>query len=485
MMGLNYQKWDNLSDYSSSSEDESGKATSETVAATLRLKAMAADDTRPTGLLVTVPWDSHCEAVRWALDRHGISYIEEDYPWGLHIWATLEFSDPMPRAQQTTVPVFKNGKGEVLKRSSTDIFTYLFAHSLSSTIRLYTPPTALDLQSNYDSILAPAARTIFLHAVLSSSDTARRYLLNTPHLAPWRTVARFSWPVVGVIMRRHFDVSADAVEKAWQAVEEVYESVGVQLSTISTFINVKGKKPIPSSHTYLCGSTLTAADIVFASHSTLCLFPNPDHDSFATNVKTLLPPLTALDPRTRDRVLKLRATSAGRHAIRMYRKERGSPSPLATKRSRYARENNPWWCDGENGEDPAGDSGRWYGGSVLTRLVCMAAAAVLGVAVTIVTAFGWILGPVILIAMACGMALGAAWGARGTICETRARQAWFILFGEVEAAPPVVRPPSGKSDAGGAEVEKAKEKIKLEMKRRVESRLAPAREAVEGGKHAM
>lgn len=56
-MGIDYHKWDYLDEYSSSDEDEREK-----VLATLKLKALATDDSRPKGLLLTVPWDTHCGA---------------------------------------------------------------------------------------------------------------------------------------------------------------------------------------------------------------------------------------------------------------------------------------------------------------------------------------------------------------------------------------------------------------------------------------
>lgn len=74
-MGLNYKKWDNLPDYSSSSpsssEEDNTTETGRTskryarqkskIAASLRLQAMAAaDEGRPRGVLVAVAWDSHC-----------------------------------------------------------------------------------------------------------------------------------------------------------------------------------------------------------------------------------------------------------------------------------------------------------------------------------------------------------------------------------------------------------------------------------------
>ncbi|RKO91959.1 hypothetical protein BDK51DRAFT_37331 [Blyttiomyces helicus] len=92
-MPLNYDKWNKLEDYSSSEDEEATKAAR-------RLRAPSMNEARPGAKLITVPWDSTCEAIRWALDRHGLAYIEYDNPWGIHLWDTLGYSDPFPRPQQ-------------------------------------------------------------------------------------------------------------------------------------------------------------------------------------------------------------------------------------------------------------------------------------------------------------------------------------------------------------------------------------------------
>ncbi|KAI8820862.1 uncharacterized protein EV422DRAFT_620277 [Fimicolochytrium jonesii] len=442
-MGLNYKKWDNLPDYSSSSssssEDDNSSAPSqrrfvkekEKVAATLRLEALAAaDGGRPKGVLLAVPWDSHCEAVRWALDRHGISYVEESLPWGLHIWATLGYSDPTPRPQQLKVPVFKSGKGEVLKRSPTDIYTYLFAHSLSSTLRLFTPPSALDLQTYFDTRLHPAARIIFLSTILPSPTLSQKYILDVVHLNTWRTLAEVTWPVMRVWLGWCEGVWTVRggwvrdVEAAWRVVEEVFERVGEELDSVAR------AQPISTAHTpttttkkhkpkkpYIAAPHLTAADITFAAHCIPVLFPSSQTDTFAENLTLLMPSLSELPPHVRARVRTLRETSAGRHAIRMWRRERGGGGGRV-RASRWGRGNNPWWVKG-------GAEGVVWG---VARGAGVAAVVFVGVV--------WVWGLVVAICAAVLVGLGAAGGAwyacRGTVVEERVRQIWFVLFGTPE-----------------------------------------------------
>ena len=40
-----------------------------------------------------IPWRYGVEQIRWSMDRIGFRYLEVDYPWGLHLFGSLPFSD--------------------------------------------------------------------------------------------------------------------------------------------------------------------------------------------------------------------------------------------------------------------------------------------------------------------------------------------------------------------------------------------------------
>ena len=48
--------------------------------------------------LITIPFSHYCEQARWALDRAGVSFVEEPHLPGLHL-------RPMRKAGGTTVPL--------------------------------------------------------------------------------------------------------------------------------------------------------------------------------------------------------------------------------------------------------------------------------------------------------------------------------------------------------------------------------------------
>ncbi|KAI8903703.1 hypothetical protein DFJ77DRAFT_481487 [Powellomyces hirtus] len=299
---------------------------------------------------------------------------ERKVPWGLHLWLALAYSDKMPKPQQRVFRCLRQER--VLKRSSTDVFTYLFAHSLSSPIRLYTPPSALDLQSYFDTTLAPAARTVFLHTLLTashhrypfsptlltaSSSLARAYLVDTVHLNTWRALGP-TWWAVRMVMRRRFCCSDEEVESAWVVVTEVYEKVEEELrkqeqAQQRSHHHKKRKQPI------------------------LVLFASRDDDSFASCLRLSVPPLSSLPKRVSTRIRILRATAAGQHAIRMYN---ASGAGAMAEWDRFAR-------------------------AMRERIIRG--------------------GPRSMSAMLVGAAVGVWYGVQGTLCEERARQLWFVCFG--------------------------------------------------------
>ncbi|KAJ3076840.1 hypothetical protein HDU98_011701 [Podochytrium sp. JEL0797] len=288
----------------------------------------------PKAKLITIPWDPLCEEVRWALTRHGVPFVEYAYPWPLHFSAALEHSDPMPHKQQTQVPIFINYKNEVYKRSTSDIFMFLYAHSFNTSLKVYSEPHALVLQQSYGTRLAPAATTILLHTLLSSPHLTQKYLLTSTHLATHRALLETSWPILKPLMSWWFSLSAHSVTTAWEVVNQVFEQVEQDLARHD------GK--------YIASKSFTAADIAFASHAAFVLFLNADDDgeTVGTGFGFSGPCLKEIPVGVKENVDKLRQSVAGKHALAMYRKERvykTHPDGYRSFPSKYSKENNPWW----------------------------------------------------------------------------------------------------------------------------------------------
>ncbi|KAJ3215034.1 hypothetical protein HDU67_000923 [Dinochytrium kinnereticum] len=323
---INYDKWNKLDDYSSEEEESHPRMP-------MGPKVSGA----PVVKLYTIPWDPYCEEIRWALDRHGMGYVEHAVPWGLHLWSALSFSDPHPHKPQTSFPILENEKKEIYKRDTTDIFMYLFAHSFHNRIRIYSAAGALELQQGFDRDMGPAVIRIFLSTLLSNPDLTEKYLISNVHLNTWKTLNRLFWPLIRQGLWYTLGLDKKNVETAWKTVREIFMSVETEMEKNG------GRK-------YISGDTLSASDISFASHASLILFPNETDDTFAGGLGFRLPSLKELPREVADAARSLRATKAGKHALRMYRKERvprEKPEGFRQLPSRFAKESNPWWASDE------------------------------------------------------------------------------------------------------------------------------------------
>eukprot|EP00842_Homolaphlyctis_polyrhiza_P006913 jgi/Hompol1/810/HPOL_004514-RA len=340
MIANSYDKWNSVV----ASSDEDDEEMPIPIPRSMRNRPVMTDS---TGLYVlhTVPWDSSCEMARWALDKHGASYEEAEMPWGIHLWTILGLSEPMPKQQQTSTPVLVNHKNEAsVFRTPTDIIMYLFSQAFSGRIRLYSPASALDLQEEFDNKLAVAARTIYLHTMLSNPSLAKKYLADRIYLNQWRVLNQVLWPLLRRAMWYYYGLGkTDTLDAAWQTVASTFEQVEAILIETHKSKTVNVPKIVADLSNFLTGKTLTAADISFASHAALVLFPHEDDSYGGGKIKLPLPSLSELPKQLSERVQALRRTAAGQYASRLYRKERGKC--LARRPSKHSKANNPDWAN--------------------------------------------------------------------------------------------------------------------------------------------
>jgi hypothetical protein len=284
---------------------------------------------------------------------------------------------------------------------------FMFAQSFSAQIRIYSIPEALDFQQSFDKTLGPAVITIFLSTVLSNSKLTEKYILSTVHLNTWNSLQRTLWPILKFLMYRHYDLSRKSVERAWQVVEDAFKEVDEQLSK-------------DNGRQYIAGETLTAADISFASHAALVLFPNEADDTFASHLGLKLPSLKELPKTVAEKAKTLRQTKAGKHAIRMYRKERVSQGDgesdggYRSFPSKHSKENNPWWSQ------EGGHRLKMAIYSVLLVLIL-----ILNGCLLFLPAWAFVLSPLVF--------MGAGYWAykkyiKGTVLDTRLSQIYFTIY---------------------------------------------------------
>ncbi|KAG5462053.1 MAG: hypothetical protein BJ554DRAFT_5663 [Olpidium bornovanus] len=422
-MTISYDKWNTLDEYTSSGSDsDAGRGGGGPAASRRSGKRQRTKRTRrrlPPGFgsalagrkpvkFVTVPWDPASEKVRWALDRHSVAYVEHAWPWGLHLAATLPYSDPPPSRQVTWTPIMEIEDGEVFKRNTTDMMLWLYSRSLCANERMYAPDSAaLELEQFLDEHLAPAARVIFYHVVLSDPCLVRECLFDVIHLDTHKSLFRLAWPLLRIALIRHFGLgNKSAIEEAWEAVER-------------SFAKVEEALHAAGGAGYLCGNSFTAADLTFGAYAEFVLFPNQtDHVTTSETIPVAFPATSRLPPDVCEKVVRLRRSAAGKYAFQLYRSDRDICT-TGSRPSRYEKSARPWWSRCE----------------LLRNAVYGSVAAASASAALLFAICGPLLASVI-IALACAaFALYASRSPRFETIRRRAGQLRFLIFGKWEAKP--------------------------------------------------
>jgi hypothetical protein len=275
-------------------------------------------------ILYSIPWDSSCEQVRWALDRHKANYVDIDLPWGIQLWETLTITGKSKPClpSLSSLPLLINQKAEKFD-SVTQITMFLYAQAFSGNIRLYSSVKALEEQEFFDTSLRMAATTIYLDCILRDKKLARKYIIQANHLKTWQAINDASWKLMQWVYWIYFKLyDKNTIKVAWDQVHKAFDRVE------------KLKSENPDSD-FLIGSSITAADISFASHAALLLLPQ--------NSSLTLPSSAEMTQEFHRATALLKASVAGKWALKLYEKERGPL--LAKKMDNLASEFNPDWAD--------------------------------------------------------------------------------------------------------------------------------------------
>ena len=289
--------------------------------------------------LVTIPYSHYVETARWALDTAGVPYDEHGHLPGCHMFAvgavrgkdglasTSFPGDPhvapmmakgdgktgpakalkfMRRRRRAGVPVVVLPDGTLLK-DSWEILSFALK---GATV---APP----LKTLLDEELGPAARQLGYYYVFSAPGA-------TPHLmacGSWmeRVAFRLLAPIVVPKMKHMMHVHAEGAAGAEATVRRCFHEVSRRLSDARPFL---GNGSADGDD----GTVLGAADIAFASLAAIVLLPDgyggprwcarPDVGRLGLIPVPLVPPAFLV---LRD---AMRATPAGKHALRVYREHR-------------------------------------------------------------------------------------------------------------------------------------------------------------------
>ena len=244
-------------------------------------------------ILITIPLSHYCEKARWALDRVGLPYREDAYVPIIHRLVT-------GRHLGTTVPVLVHEGRHY--NDSTDILKY--ADQVTGGDRLYPRDPALRaeveaLEDRFDEELGPQVRRWGYDQMLPDAALVRKVWERKVPASQTRWLPLIV-PIGRPLVKFAYRITPEKAARSLERTRAAFREVDALLAD--------GRR-------YLVGGRLTAADITFASLAGPAVLPP---ESRAAH-----PLLEEAPPAMREEIVRLRATPAGRFALRLYQEARG------------------------------------------------------------------------------------------------------------------------------------------------------------------
>lgn len=241
--------------------------------------------------LITISISHYVEKVKWALKRSGLKFEEESHIPGLHVPVTLWHT----RGTHRATPVLIDG-GEVIA-DSTAILRHLATRYNQDW--LYPSREVLPLEERFDRNIGPHTRR-FIYQQLFDNNLSVAEIFNQEVAAPWqKAILPIVAPIMKQVMISDMAINPRAAETSRKVFEAEFEFVAARLSD--------GRR-------YLCGDTLTAADLAFAALAAPVVLPE--------KYGARLPNLEEADDKTRKIIESYRAEPAGQFVLRLYQEER-------------------------------------------------------------------------------------------------------------------------------------------------------------------
>jgi glutathione S-transferase len=249
-----------------------------------------------TTKLITIPFSHYCEKARWALDRAGVTYVEDGHLPVFHYLATYRAGG------KRTVPVLVDGTTVV--RDSTDIIAWADARRPGCLIPFGSAEDVLAIEDDLDDHFGPHTRRWGYFHLLPVPEAIQHVAAGVPR---WeRAILKVSRPLAIAYLERSMKIDEAGVERSRQKIDATFDRI---------------EKVIRDGRRYIAGDRFTVADLTFAALAAPILLP-PNHP-----VQTF--ELSLFGPTARDQIEKWRERPAGRFAIRLYQDDRVSLSRAA------------------------------------------------------------------------------------------------------------------------------------------------------------
>jgi glutathione S-transferase len=255
----------------------------------------------PVATLLTIPFSHFCEKARWALDRAGVSYVEQGHVPGLHRIAVRRAGS---KATSVPVLVLPPGEGGRVLGDSRDIVAHADAVA-PPRARLFPddPAGRRDveaLEAELDGELGPHIRRIlYFHLLPSRALTFGLMDQGTPR---WEQLfVRALYPGLRRGMRRFMNIDARTAEVSRDRVLALFDAM---------------ERRLADGRPFLLGDRFTAADLTLASLAGPAVQP-PEHPA-------TFPREDALPPAAAKLLRETQARPLGAYMRRMYRDHRRS-----------------------------------------------------------------------------------------------------------------------------------------------------------------
>ncbi len=257
----------------------------------------------PMHRLITIRFSHYNEKARWALDRYRVPYREDGYLPMFHFAPMMLLSAQHGMGKSDRVsspfstPALLTDDGRVM-RDSSEIVRYVSDRFAKGA--LYPTPEVGELEQRFHDELGPHTRRVAYFFALGDPALLPRIADENVGRAQAWAFKRVA-PLVTRGIRRNLRVDRAHADRSRDKVLAVFDEVSRR---------VAGRQ-------YLVGDTFSAADLAFACMAAPALLPTPDEGYGAW-----LPPVDAVPSEIAKVVTELRASEAGKYALRMFATER-------------------------------------------------------------------------------------------------------------------------------------------------------------------
>ena len=255
--------------------------------------------------LITIPFSHYNEKARWALQRFCVSFRERPYMPVLHFAPVMiathfgRYGKSDSASTRFSTPLLITEDGERLCDSS-EIVRWVCDRYADADTTLIPNDECLAIERELGESLGPHTRRVAYGLNFGDrrvgAELARR-LVGPTQAFVWRMLQR---PLVASIYKA-LEIDPERVERSIDVVRSVFAELGDRIG----------------AREYLVCDRFTVADMAFATMAAPAIMPTQ-----AEGYGGDLPELDELPPRAAEFARELRATTAGRYALRIFAKER-------------------------------------------------------------------------------------------------------------------------------------------------------------------